>query len=88
MNLRWYSGTVTFTQKIKVTDAKAFKLAGELEFMACNDEHVCLPAGEFSFNRKNITKTDAGVVAGESDDQAAAGQSFACAGYRFFIGFG
>ena len=73
MNLRWYSGTVTFTQKIKVTDAKAFKLAGELEFMACNDE-TCLPPErvEFSFNRKHITMTDAGVVAGESDDQAAA----------------
>lgn len=73
MNLRWYSGTVTFTQKIKVTDAKAFKLAGELEFMACNDE-TCLPPErvEFSFNRKNITMTDAGVVAGESDDQAVA----------------
>lgn len=73
MNLRWYSGTVTFTQKIKVTDAKAFKLAGELEFMACNDE-TCLPPErvEFSFNRKNITMTDAGVVAGESDDQVAA----------------
>ena len=73
MNLRWYSGTVTFTQKIKVTDAKAFKLAGELEFMACNDE-TCLPPErvEFSFNRKNITMTDAGVVAGESDDQASA----------------
>ena len=73
MNLRWYSGTVTFTQKIKVTDAKAFKLAGELEFMACNDE-TCLPPErvEFSFNRKNITMTDAGVVAGESDDQSAA----------------
>ena len=72
MNLRWYSGTVTFTQKIKVTDAKAFKLAGELEFMACNDE-TCLPPErvEFSFNRKHITMTDAGVVAGESDDQAA-----------------
>ncbi|WP_446785830.1 cytochrome c biogenesis protein CcdA [Macellibacteroides fermentans] len=73
MNLRWYSGTVTFTQKIKVTDAKAFKLAGELEFMACNDG-TCLPPErvEFSFNRKHITMTDAGVVAGESDDQAAA----------------
>ncbi|MDD3507722.1 MAG: cytochrome c biogenesis protein CcdA [Parabacteroides sp.] len=73
MNLRWYSGTVTFTQKIKVTDAKAFKLAGELEFMACNDE-TCLPPErvEFSFNRKNITMTDAGVVAGESDDPAVA----------------
>ena len=59
MNLRWYSGTVAFTQNIKVTDAKAFKVSGELEFMACNDE-TCLPPErvEFSFNRKNITMTE------------------------------
>lgn len=63
MNLRWYSGTVTFTQNIKVTDAKAFKVSGELEYMACNDE-TCLPPEriEFSFNRKNITMTEATVL--------------------------
>jgi len=55
MNLRWYGGTVSFTQNIKVTDAKKFKLAGELEFMSCNDE-TCLPPDriEFAFDRKNI----------------------------------
>jgi thiol:disulfide interchange protein DsbD len=55
MNLRWFGGKVSFTQKIKVTDTKQFKIAGELEFMACNDE-TCLPPEReaFSFNRKHI----------------------------------
>lgn len=55
MELRWYGGSVSFTQKIKVTDPAKFKLAGELEFMACNDE-TCLPPEriEFSFDKKNI----------------------------------
>ena len=43
MNLRWYPGTVSFTQKFKVTDPAKFKAEGEVEFMACNDE-TCLPA--------------------------------------------
>ena len=42
MNLRWYPGTVSFTQKLKVTDPAKFKAEGEVEFMACNDE-TCLP---------------------------------------------
>jgi len=55
MELRWYGGTVSFTQKFKVTDASKFKMAGELEFMACNDE-TCLPPEriEFSFDKKKI----------------------------------
>jgi thiol:disulfide interchange protein DsbD len=55
MNLRWFGGTVSFTQKFKVTDAKRFKIAGEVEFMACNDE-TCLPPEReaFSFDRKHI----------------------------------
>ncbi|MCD8194453.1 MAG: thioredoxin family protein [Tannerellaceae bacterium] len=58
MNLRWYSGTVTFTQQFKVTDPAQFKLEGEVEFMACNDE-TCLPPEriEFAFDRKKITMT-------------------------------
>ena len=54
MNLRWYPGTVSFTQKLKVTDPAKFK-AGEVEFMACNDE-TCLPPDQipFSFDKKSI----------------------------------
>ncbi|MDH6306661.1 thiol:disulfide interchange protein [Parabacteroides sp. PF5-5] len=59
MDLRWYGGSVTFVQKFKVTDAKKFKLAGEVEFMACDDES-CLPPDreEFAFDSKHITMTD------------------------------
>ena len=55
MNLRWYPGTVSFTQKLKVTDPAKFKAEGEGEFMACNDE-TCLPPDQipFSFDKKSI----------------------------------
>lgn len=58
MELRWYGGTVTFTQKIKVSDLKKFKLSGEVEFMACNDE-TCLPPDRipFAFDTKHVAKT-------------------------------
>ena len=60
MNLRWYPGTVSFTQKFKVTDPAKFKAEGEVEFMACNDE-TCLPPDRvsFSFDKKNIKMTAA-----------------------------
>ncbi|MCC8153897.1 MAG: thioredoxin family protein [Tannerellaceae bacterium] len=55
MNLRWYSGNVTFKQKIRITDPAKFKLVGEVVYMACNDE-TCLPPEkeEFSFDKKHI----------------------------------
>lgn len=55
MNLRWYPGTVSFTQKLKVTNPAKFKAEGEVEFMACNDE-TCLPPDQipFSFDKKSI----------------------------------
>lgn len=55
MNLRWSPDTVSFTQKLKVTDPAKFKAEGEVEFMACNDE-TCLPPDQipFSFDKKSI----------------------------------
>lgn len=55
MNLRWYPGTVSFIQELKVTDPAKFKVEGEVEFMACNDE-TCLPPDQipFSFDKKSI----------------------------------
>lgn len=55
MNLRWFGGTVSFRQVFNVTDAKAFKIEGELEYMACNDE-TCTPPDriEFAYDRKSI----------------------------------
>lgn len=49
MNLRWFGGTVSFRQVFKVTDADAFKIAGELEYMACNDE-TCTPPDRIEFD--------------------------------------
>ncbi|MFV0584981.1 MAG: cytochrome c biogenesis protein CcdA [Parabacteroides gordonii] len=58
MDLRWYPGTVSFTQKVKITDPKKFKIEGEVEFMACNDE-TCLPPDRvsFTFDAKNTKLT-------------------------------
>ena len=58
MDLRWYPGTVSFTQKVKITDPKKFKIEGEVEFMACNDE-TCLPPDRvnFAFDAKNTKLT-------------------------------
>ncbi|MDR2680541.1 MAG: thioredoxin family protein [Tannerella sp.] len=55
MQLRWYTNTVTFIQKIKVTDHRKFRVSGNVEYMACNDE-MCLPPAHvpFSFDRKDI----------------------------------
>lgn len=67
MNLRWYPGTVSFTQKLKVTDPAKFKVEGEVEFMACNDE-TCLPPDRigFTFDKKNIHMDAAATSADES----------------------
>ncbi|RHJ93478.1 protein-disulfide reductase DsbD family protein [Parabacteroides bouchesdurhonensis] len=72
MDLRWYPGTVSFTQKIKVTDPAKFKAEGQVEFMACNDE-TCLPPDhvDFSFDKKNIhmnAVSEAETVAPDKQD--------------------
>ena len=70
MDLRWFPGAVTFTQKVKILDPKKFKIEGEVEFMVCNDE-TCLPPDRvsFAFDSKNTKLTlpaNAPVV--EKDD--------------------
>ena len=58
MDLRWFPGAVTFTQKVKILDPKKFKIEGEVEFMVCNDE-TCLPPDResFTFDSKNTKLT-------------------------------
>lgn len=67
MELRWYADKATFKQKIKVTDPAKFNLAGEVEFMVCNDE-TCLPPDriEFAFNKKHISISE-GQLTTESE---------------------
>ncbi len=74
MDLRWYGGSVTFTQKFRVTDAKLFKLVGEVEFMACDDA-TCLPPEriEFSFDKKHIKMTET-LVATDTEEAVTESQ--------------
>ena len=58
MEVRWFANKVTFTQKIKVTDSKKFKIDGEVEYMVCNDA-TCLPPEReaFEFTSKQLKTT-------------------------------
>ena len=68
MELRWYAGTVVFTQHIKVTDPAKFKLTGEVEYMACNDETCLAPQkASFSFDRNHISLTTSAIT--DVDDE-------------------
>lgn len=48
MKLRYFGGSVVFKQKISLKTQEAFKVAGSLEFMVCNDQ-MCLPPDEVEF---------------------------------------
>ncbi|MDR2918922.1 MAG: thioredoxin family protein [Tannerella sp.] len=76
MELRWYPGTVTFTQKIKVTDPKKFRLKGDVGFMVCNDEN-CLPPDriQFDFDSKHVVKTVMSDVAEATETEIAENDS-------------
>ncbi len=56
MNLRWFGNEVNFTQVVRITDPKDFKISGEILFMVCNDQ-TCLPPDgyAFSFDASNLT---------------------------------
>ncbi|GAB1359230.1 hypothetical protein MASR1M31_10110 [Porphyromonadaceae bacterium] len=52
MRLTYFEKEVVFTLPINVTDAAAFGVSGQVEFMACDDKN-CLPPStvEFSFGK-------------------------------------
>lgn len=57
MTLRFYSGKVTFRQKIRITDPKKFAFVGAIRYMACNDEQCLPPANwEFTVQPKELGK--------------------------------
>lgn len=57
MTLRFYSGKVTFRQKIRITDPKKFAFIGAIRYMACNDEQCLPPANwEFTVQPKELGK--------------------------------
>lgn len=51
MNLRWYTGSVTFEQKAQIEDPEHFVLSGDLVYMLCNDQ-TCLPPTRLPFDIK------------------------------------
>ena len=51
LELKYYEGKATFSQKIKILSEEDFTLKGYLEYMLCNDEN-CLPPTEFDFEVK------------------------------------
>jgi thiol:disulfide interchange protein DsbD len=69
MQLRYFEHEAIFKQRVKMKSDKPFQIAGELEFMACNDRS-CLPPDvvEFSFNLPGIDKSG---KEGNKDNQVA-----------------
>ena len=61
MQVRYFAGTATFVQKIKIVDEN-YNVTGYLEYGACNDEN-CLPptSVDFSFSGKKGEQTTTGA---------------------------
>ncbi|MFT4202593.1 MAG: protein-disulfide reductase DsbD family protein [Chitinophagaceae bacterium] len=51
MEVKYYAGTVTFTQLVKVKGNAHTNLSGSVEYMICND-HECLPPSKEAFSVK------------------------------------
>lgn len=49
--LKYYSSTVTFTQKVKLKSPAATVLKGTITYMVC-DDHQCLPPRDIPFSVK------------------------------------
>lgn len=65
MNLTWYAKEAVFIQKITFKDAAKVKIAGFVEFMACDDER-CLPPAKDEFTLGNTAaNTDTDKEAGK-----------------------
>ena len=72
MTLRFYSGKVSFRQKIRITDPKKFALVGAVRYMVCNDEQ-CLPPTNFEFTiqLKELGKLGESVPAAQTTTETA-----------------
>ncbi len=51
MDVKYYAGSVTFTQLVKVKGNAGTNLSGTVDYMICND-HECLPPSKESFSVK------------------------------------
>ena len=72
MTLRFFSGKVTFRQKIRITDPKKFAFVGAIRYMACNDEQCLPPANwEFTVQPKELGKLGDAVAAKLTEETPA-----------------
>lgn len=54
MNVSWYTGNPTFTQKMKITNAEQFLISGYIDFMSCDDQGCVGGKEEFTFTKKDL----------------------------------
>ena len=71
MNLRFFSGKVTFRQKIRITDPTKFAFEGAIRHMACDDER-CLSQSNWDFS---VQTKDLGKLAGAAPTATAESQA-------------
>ncbi len=72
MNLRYYSDTAVFVQKIRLADPKLSQVKGQVTFMAC-DDHTCLPPNDVAFSFATGTPETPGQAPAAQESGAAGG---------------
>ncbi len=71
MNLRFFSGKVTFRQKIRITDPTKFAFEGAIRHMACDDERCLSPSNwDFSVQAKDLGKLAGAAPTASAEPQA------------------
>nr|WP_311144460.1 cytochrome c biogenesis protein CcdA [uncultured Porphyromonas sp.] len=71
MTLRFFSGKVSFRQKIRITDPKKFTFEGAIRHMACDDERCLTPSNwDFSVQAKDLGKLSEAAPAATTETPA------------------
>lgn len=69
VEVREFDGSVTFSQRLEITDAKAFAYEGYLKGQACQDNCVQVDY-DFNFSSKQLSKPLLALTASSTSDQA------------------
>ena len=71
MTLRFFSGKVSFRQKIRITDPTKFAFEGAIRHMACDDERCLSPSNwDFSVQTKDLGKLAGAAPTASAEPQA------------------
>ncbi len=71
LELSWYENSATFVQKLKIIDNDNWVVAGDVNFMGCNDES-CIMGDPFNFKYGNAEVAAAAVAETEVVDNGLA----------------